>query len=106
MAKANVQNMPALRSSGHKEATEDHVTVAKMRDQGEGGDMEKLLQQRVLSNSQVSRAALYDEADFLCVGSSKQQFNVEPEDVRKVRLHLSQCVGPNVWYERYNRQGM
>ena len=78
--------MPALRSSGHKEPTEDHATIAKMKNQGEGGDMEKLLQQRVLANSQVSRAALYDESDFLCVGSSKQQFNVEPDQVRKVRF--------------------
>lgn len=78
--------MPALRSSGHKEPTEDHATIAKMKNQGEGGDMEKLLQQRILANSQVSRAALYDESDFLCVGSSKQQFNVEPDQVRKVRF--------------------
>ena len=53
-------------------------------EQGEGGDPEKLLQQRILSNSNVARAALYDEADFLCVASSKKQFNVEPDNVRKV----------------------
>ena len=63
-----------------------------MRDQGAGGDMEKLLQERVLSNGQVGRAALYDESDFLCVGSSTKQFNVEPDEVRKVcspRPHVS-----------------
>jgi hypothetical protein len=76
--------MPALRSSGHKEPTEDHATIAKMKNQGEGGDVEKLLQQRLLSNDQVSRAALYDESDFLCVGSSSKRFQVEPDQVRKV----------------------
>ena len=43
-----------------------------------------MLQNRVLNNSSVARAALYDHDDFLCVASSKQQFKLEPDDVRKV----------------------
>lgn len=74
-----------MRSSGHKEATEDHATIAKLSTQGDNGDPEALLQNRLLNNSQVARAAMYDEADFLCVASSKQQFKVEPDEVRKVR---------------------
>ena len=52
---------------------------------GEGGDVEALLKNRVLNNNSVSRAAMYDHDDFLCVASSTKRFNLEPEDVRKVR---------------------
>jgi hypothetical protein len=95
------QNTGPLRSSGHKEATADHrtvsdlktkvgscrsmVTVARLMDaQGDGGDPEALLQNRLLSNSQVGRAAMYDHDDFLCVSSSQQRFKLEPDDIRKV----------------------
>ena len=77
-------NTGGLRSSGHKDATEDHATIAKLNNQGEGGDVEKLLQNRVLNNTSVARAALYDHDDFLCVASSTKQFKLEPDDVRKV----------------------
>lgn len=37
-----------------------------------------------MSNGQVSRAALYDKDDFLCVASSTNRFDLEPDDVCKV----------------------
>jgi hypothetical protein len=43
---------------------------------------------------------MYDHDDFLCVASSKQQFKLEPDDVRKVCYshdfaHLSVVPLPN-----------
>ncbi|WWC90945.1 uncharacterized protein L201_005883 [Kwoniella dendrophila CBS 6074] len=83
MSTQNLHTGPA-KHSGHKEATEEHTTAAQLNSRAEGGDYENLLQTRILNNSQVSRAALYDEEDFLCVASSKQQFNLQPDDVRKI----------------------
>ncbi|WVW79654.1 hypothetical protein I302_101623 [Kwoniella bestiolae CBS 10118] len=83
MSTQNLNTGPA-KHSGHKEATEEHITAAKLNSQAEGGDYEELLKSRILNNSQVSRAALYDEEDFLCVASSPKQFNVQPDDVRKI----------------------
>ncbi|KAK6906332.1 hypothetical protein L486_06105 [Kwoniella mangroviensis CBS 10435] len=83
MSTQNLNTGPA-KHSGHKEATEDHTVAAKLESQAEGGDYEALMKSRILDNSQVSRAALYDESDFLCVASSPKQFNVEPHDIRKI----------------------
>ncbi|WWC63732.1 uncharacterized protein I303_106337 [Kwoniella dejecticola CBS 10117] len=83
MSTQNLHTGPA-KHSGHKEATEEHTDAAKLNSQAEGGDYEDLLKNRILNNSQVSRAALFDESDFLTVASSPKQFNVEPEDVRKI----------------------
>ncbi|WVR08278.1 hypothetical protein IAU60_005325 [Kwoniella sp. DSM 27419] len=77
-------NSDALRHSGHKEPTEEHATIAQMKSQGDNGDPEALLQNRILNRDEVTRAALYDHDDFLCVASSKKQFDVEPDDVRKI----------------------
>ncbi|GFZ48448.1 hypothetical protein JCM24511_06196 [Saitozyma sp. JCM 24511] len=55
-----------------------------MASQGDGADPEALLRNRVLNNGQVSIAALYDKDDFLCVASSTSQFDLEPNDVRKM----------------------
>ncbi|CAD6584587.1 MAG: hypothetical protein TREMPRED_003869 [Tremellales sp. Tagirdzhanova-0007] len=78
------QNSGPLRSSGHKQATEEHATAAKIATQGDDGDPEALLQNRILNNTHVSRAALYDTSDFLCIASSKSRFNLEPDHVRKI----------------------
>ncbi|RSH91619.1 hypothetical protein EHS25_008988 [Saitozyma podzolica] len=78
------QGPPQVRSSGHKDVTEDHTTIAQMASQGDGADPEALLRNRVLNNGQVCRAALYDKDDFLCVASSRSQFDLEPDDVRKM----------------------
>lgn len=61
-----------------------------MMSQGEGGDPEALLNNRILNNNSVSRAALYDETDFLCIASSNNRINLEPEDVRKVSQSCSE----------------
>jgi hypothetical protein len=52
--------------------------------QGEGGNPESLLKSRILSSDQVSRAALWDHDDFLCVASSSKAFDISPDHVRKV----------------------
>lgn len=78
------QNTGPLRSSGHKEATVEHETVSALKTRGDNGDPEQLLQNRILNNSQVSRASLYDHDDFLTVASSTKQFDLEADDVRKV----------------------
>ncbi|WRT69332.1 uncharacterized protein IL334_006316 [Kwoniella shivajii] len=83
MSTQNLNTGPA-KHSGHKEATEEHTTAAQLESKGESGDTEALLKNRILNNSQVSRAALYDESDFLCVASSTKQFNLQPDDVRKI----------------------
>ncbi|OCF43482.1 hypothetical protein I317_02632 [Kwoniella heveanensis CBS 569] len=83
MTTQNLQSAP-LRTSGHKEPTEDHATIAQMNSQGDSADPEALLKNRILNRSEVSRAALYDQDDFLCVASSTKQFDVEPEDIRKI----------------------
>ncbi|ORX40313.1 hypothetical protein BD324DRAFT_617276 [Kockovaella imperatae] len=77
-------NIGPNRSSGHKEATEDHTTAAKLDSQGEGGDPKGLLQNRLLNSDRVGRAALFDQDDFLCVASSKKPFDLEPDQVRKI----------------------
>ncbi|KAL7423470.1 hypothetical protein Q5752_001050 [Cryptotrichosporon argae] len=80
------QAPPAMRSSGHKDATEDHQTVSAMNNMGPDNmfDPEDVLNKRILSHDAVDRAALYDESDFLCLASSVAHFNVEPDDVRKI----------------------
>ncbi|KAK8850761.1 hypothetical protein IAR55_004681 [Kwoniella newhampshirensis] len=83
MSTQNLNTGPA-RHSGHKEATEEHTTAAEIDSKAESGDTEALLNNRLLDNNQVSRAALYDETDFLCVASSTKQFDLQPDDVRKI----------------------
>ncbi|KAK1921404.1 hypothetical protein DB88DRAFT_500649 [Papiliotrema laurentii] len=77
-------NIGPLRSSGHKEATEEHAEVAHLSTRGENGDPKALLQNRLLNNPQVLRAALYDHDDFLPVASSTKQFDLSPDLVRKI----------------------
>jgi len=105
------QNTGPLRSSGHKQPTEscdgrqDEDAGALYRDlfpfimdshtspQGDNADPEALLQNRILSNQQVSRAAFYDHDDSLCAASSTSRFKLAPDDIRKVRpLLISQAM--------------
>jgi len=61
--------------------------------QGDNADPEALLQNRILSNQQVSRAAFYDHDDSLCAASSTSRFKLAPDDIRKVRpLLISQAM--------------
>ena len=56
--------------------------------QGEDGSPVALLQTRLLNNALVGRAALFDHDDFLCVASSKQRFDIDPDGVRKAGVSL------------------